>query len=85
MSKSINLIAETAKKTQLLACEFRSNGVLNDSYLNDIEKLQLDIKEQTFPEVTDNPQVWKTNCEELLKALLSSSSSLNNTIQVTRA
>ena len=60
---------EIAHKAKQLGSELRSNGVLNDSYLDDIEKLNTEIREKAPLEASENPQIWKTNCKELLKAL----------------
>ena len=69
MSTSTHCIVKIANKAQQLASELKSNGVLNDTHLDDIERLHAEINEKAPLEASENPQIWKINCEELLKAL----------------
>ena len=72
MSTSTHRIKELGRKARDIASELRSTGILNsDSYLNMQQNLlKSDLRDKAVMEGTENPEVWKTNCEELLKTLI---------------
>ena len=70
MSTSTCSIRELGRKAQDLAFELRSTGILNsDSYLKMQNLLRSDLREKAIMEGVENPELWKVNCEELLKTL----------------
>ena len=70
MTTSTFSIQEVGRKAQDLASELRSTGVLNsDSYYKMQELLKTGLTESAVTEGSENPEIWKLNCEELLKTL----------------
>lgn len=70
MSTSTHCIKELGRKARDIASELRSTGILNsDSYLNMQKLLKSDLRDKADMEGAENPEVWKINCEELLKTL----------------
>jgi predicted transcriptional regulator len=70
MSTSTHCIKELGRKARDIASELRSTGILNsDSYVNMQKLLKSDLRDKADMEGAENPEVWKTNCEELLKTL----------------
>ena len=70
MSTSTYSIRELGQKAQDLASELRTTGILNnDSYLKLQNLLKSNLREQAVMEGSENPELWKVNCEELLKTL----------------
>ena len=70
MTTSTNFIQEVGRKAQDLASELRSTGILNsDSYLKMQALLKTGLRERAVKEGSENPEIWKLNCEELLKTL----------------
>lgn len=70
-SNSTHLIMEVGRKAQDIASELRSTGILNkDSYLKMQQLLKSDLNDKVIMELgSGNLELWKTNCEELLKTL----------------
>ena len=70
MTTSTYSIQEVGRKAQDLASELRSTGVLNsDSYQKMQALLKTGLRERAIMEGSENPEIWKLNCEELLKTL----------------
>ena len=70
LSTSTHCIKELGRKARDIASELRSTGILNsDSYLTMQRLLKSDLRDKAVMEGSENPEIWKINCEELLKTL----------------